>query len=33
MVTGHYGLAEVESVLTAARSDPTVVKAVVRPRE
>jgi L-iditol 2-dehydrogenase len=33
MVTGHYGLAEVESALTAARSDPTVVKAVVRPRE
>jgi L-iditol 2-dehydrogenase len=33
MVTGHYGLAEVESALTAARSDPTVVKPVVRPRE
>jgi L-iditol 2-dehydrogenase len=33
MVTGHYGLVEVESVLTAARSDPTVVKAVVRLRE
>jgi L-iditol 2-dehydrogenase len=33
MVTGHYGLAEVESALTAARSDPTVVKAMVRPRE
>jgi L-iditol 2-dehydrogenase len=33
MVTGHYGLAGVESGLTAARSDPTVLKAVVRPRE
>jgi L-iditol 2-dehydrogenase len=33
MVTGHYGLAEVESALTAARSDPTVVKAIVRPRD
>jgi L-iditol 2-dehydrogenase len=33
MVTGHYGLADVEAALTAARSDPTVVKAMVRPRD
>jgi L-iditol 2-dehydrogenase len=31
MVTGHYGLDEVEAALTASRSDPTTVKAVVRP--
>jgi L-iditol 2-dehydrogenase len=31
MVTGHYGLTEVESALTAARSDPTAVKVMVRP--
>jgi L-iditol 2-dehydrogenase len=31
LVTGHYGLDDVENALTAARRDPTVVKAVVRP--
>ncbi|MCW2752124.1 MAG: tdh [Aeromicrobium sp.] len=31
IVTGHYGLDEVEAALTASRSDPTVVKAIVRP--
>jgi L-iditol 2-dehydrogenase len=31
MVTGHYGLGEVESALTAAKSDPTSMKVVVRP--
>ena len=31
MVTGHYPLSDVESALTAARSDPTAVKVVVRP--
>lgn len=31
LVTGHYGLDEVEQALTAARRDPTTVKAVVRP--
>lgn len=31
MVTGHYGLAGVESALTAARSEPTAVKVIVRP--
>jgi L-iditol 2-dehydrogenase len=31
MVTGHYGLGDVESALTAAKSDPTSMKVVVRP--
>lgn len=31
LVTGHYGLDDVEKALTAARRDPTTVKAVVRP--
>jgi L-iditol 2-dehydrogenase len=31
MVTGHYGLEDVGTALTAARQDPTVIKAVVRP--
>ncbi|MDP9417037.1 MAG: NAD(P)-dependent alcohol dehydrogenase [Actinomycetota bacterium] len=31
LVTGHYGLDEVEDALTAARRDPTAVKPVVRP--
>jgi len=31
MVTGHYPLDQVEAALTAARSDPTVVKAMVTP--
>jgi L-iditol 2-dehydrogenase len=31
MVTGHYGLDDVEAALTASRSDPTTVKAIVRP--
>lgn len=31
LVTGHYGLDEVEDALTAARREPTTVKAVVRP--
>ena len=31
MVTGHYGLEEVDSALSAARQDPTVIKAMVRP--
>lgn len=33
MVTGHYGLDDVEAALTASRSDPTTVKAIVRPGE
>jgi L-iditol 2-dehydrogenase len=33
LVTGHYGLAEVEQALTAGARDPTLVKAVVRPQE
>jgi len=33
LVTGHYGLDEVESALTAARRDPTTVKAIVRPAQ
>jgi hypothetical protein len=32
-VTGHYGLGDVEQALTAARRDPTTIKAVVRPDE
>ena len=31
LVTGHYGLHDVEAALTASRSDPTTVKAIVRP--
>lgn len=31
MVTGRYGLDDVEAALTAARSDPTMVKAIVNP--
>ena len=31
MVTGHFGLSEVESALTASRSDPTAIKVMVRP--
>lgn len=33
LVTGHYGLAQVEQALTAGRRDPTTVKAIVRPGE
>jgi L-iditol 2-dehydrogenase len=33
LVTGHYGLAEVEQALKAGGRDPEVVKAVVRPQE
>jgi L-iditol 2-dehydrogenase len=33
LVTGHYGLSDVEAALTAGRRDPTAVKAVVRPQE
>ncbi|MEU7001031.1 NAD(P)-dependent alcohol dehydrogenase [Nonomuraea sp. NPDC046570] len=33
LVTGHYGLAEVEQALTAGARDPALVKAVVRPQE
>lgn len=31
VVTGHYGLGDVESALTVAKSDPTSMKAMVRP--
>ncbi len=31
VVTGHYSLDQVEAALTASRSDPTVVKTIVRP--
>jgi L-iditol 2-dehydrogenase len=31
MVTGHYTLEDAEAALTASRSDPTSIKAVVRP--
>ena len=31
LVTGHYRLDEVKSALPAFRSDPSAVKAVVRP--
>jgi L-iditol 2-dehydrogenase len=31
LVTGHFGLDEVEQALTAARRDPATVKPVVRP--
>ena len=33
LVTGHYGLRDVEAALTAARDDPTSMKAIVRPGE
>jgi L-iditol 2-dehydrogenase len=31
LVTGHYGLEQVRDALTVARTDPHVVKPVVRP--
>ena len=31
MVTGHYSLDDVETALTASRTDPTTIKAIVRP--
>jgi L-iditol 2-dehydrogenase len=31
MVTGHYGLHDVEQALTASRSDPSMIKAMVTP--
>ena len=31
LVTGHFGLADVEAALNAARTDPHAIKAVVRP--
>jgi L-iditol 2-dehydrogenase len=31
MVTGHFGLADVEAALTSAKTDPHAIKAVVRP--
>lgn len=31
LVTGHFGLHDVEAALTASRNDPTMVKAIVRP--
>lgn len=31
MVTGHFGLADVERAPTASRSDPTAIKVMVRP--
>lgn len=31
LVTGHFGLAEAESALTAARTDPGALKSIVRP--
>jgi L-iditol 2-dehydrogenase len=33
MVTGHYGLHDVEAALTASRDDPTSMKSIVRPGE
>jgi len=33
MVTGHYGLHDVEAALTASRDDPQSMKAIVRPGE
>ena len=33
LVTGHYGLAEVEQALTVAASDPATIKPMVRPQE
>ena len=33
MVTGHFGLADVEVALTASRSDPTAIKVMVKPGE
>jgi L-iditol 2-dehydrogenase len=33
MVSGHYGLRDVEAALTASRDDPTSMKAIVRPGE
>lgn len=31
MVTGHYGLDDVEAALTASKNDPTALKVIVRP--
>ena len=31
VVTGHYDLASAEAALTAARTDPTALKVIVRP--
>jgi L-iditol 2-dehydrogenase len=31
MVTGHYGLDQVEDARTAARDDPHAIKTIVRP--
>lgn len=31
LVTGHFGLADAEAALTAARTDPTALKSVVQP--
>ena len=33
LVTGHYGLDEVEKALTASRRDPSTIKPIVRPLE
>ncbi len=33
MVTGHYGLRDVEAALTASKNDPTTIKTIVRPGE
>jgi L-iditol 2-dehydrogenase len=33
LVTGHYGLKDVEHALTAARRDPATMKVMVRPAE
>ena len=33
LVTGHYGLDEVEKALTASRRDPSTIKPIVRPIE
>jgi hypothetical protein len=33
VVSGHYGLRDVEAALTASRDDPTSMKAIVRPGE
>jgi L-iditol 2-dehydrogenase len=33
MVSGHFGLNDVEAALTASRDDPTSMKAIVRPGE
>jgi hypothetical protein len=33
MVTGHYGLHDIEAALTASKNNPTTIKAIVRPGE